>query len=61
MQQETRTINEAKLQAFMGKVVEDLAATFSSAMVLIGDQLGLYKAMAGAGPSMGSSPMPFAP
>jgi SAM-dependent methyltransferase len=50
MQQETKTINEAKLQAFMGKVVEDLAATFSSAMVIIGDKLGLYKAMAGAGP-----------
>jgi hypothetical protein len=40
MQQETKTINEAKLQAFMGKVVEDLAATFSSAMVIIGDKLG---------------------
>ena len=50
MQQETKAINEAKLQAFMGKVVEDLAATFSSAMVIIGDKLGLYKAMAGAGP-----------
>jgi SAM-dependent methyltransferase len=50
MQQETQTFDEAKLHAFMGKVVEDLAATFSSAMVLIGDKLGLYKAMAGAGP-----------
>jgi len=50
MQQETKTFDEAKLHVFMGKVVEDLATTFSSAMVLIGDKLGLYKAMAGAGP-----------
>src|SRR5947209_17801012 len=50
MQQETKTIDEAKLYAFMGKDVDDLAATFSSAMVLIGDQLGLYKTMAGALP-----------
>jgi SAM-dependent methyltransferase len=43
-------INEAKLQEFVGKAVQDIGATQSAALVVIGDQLGLYKAMAGAGP-----------
>jgi 2-polyprenyl-3-methyl-5-hydroxy-6-metoxy-1,4-benzoquinol methylase len=44
------TINEAKLNEFMGKAVGDIGAAASAVMVLIGDQLGLYKAMAEAGP-----------
>lgn len=47
---ETRTINEEKIGAFLGRVVGDLGATASSALVVIGDKLGLYKAMWGAGP-----------
>ncbi len=43
-------INEAKLNEFMGKFVGDLGATLNAALVVIGDKLGLYKAMAGAGP-----------
>src|SRR6185503_19640416 len=43
-------IDEAKLNEFMGKFVNDLGATMNAAMVVIGDKLGLYKAMAGAGP-----------
>ena len=42
-------IDEKKLEAFMGQAVGDLGATLSAALVVIGDQLGLYKAMAGAG------------
>src|SRR5215207_1865363 len=38
-------IDEAKLEQFMGQVVSDWAASFSSALVLIGDQLGLYRAL----------------
>jgi SAM-dependent methyltransferase len=34
----------------MGRVVGDFGSTISSALVVIGDKLGLYKAMAGAGP-----------
>jgi hypothetical protein len=30
----------------MGKVVNDLGATESTVLVIIGDKLGLYKAMA---------------
>jgi 2-polyprenyl-3-methyl-5-hydroxy-6-metoxy-1,4-benzoquinol methylase len=43
-------INEAKLQEFLGKAVGDMGAAISAILVHIGDKLGLYKAMAGAGP-----------
>jgi 2-polyprenyl-3-methyl-5-hydroxy-6-metoxy-1,4-benzoquinol methylase len=39
-----------KAQQFVGKVVVDCAATVSVALAVIGDQLGLYRAMAGEGP-----------
>ncbi len=39
-------MNEAKLHEFMGKVVADMGGAWMMAMVLIGDELGLYKAMA---------------
>jgi 2-polyprenyl-3-methyl-5-hydroxy-6-metoxy-1,4-benzoquinol methylase len=43
-------INEAKLNEFMGKAVGDMGAALSAALVVIGDRLGLYKAMAKSGP-----------
>jgi 2-polyprenyl-3-methyl-5-hydroxy-6-metoxy-1,4-benzoquinol methylase len=43
-------MDQAKLEQFMGQAVADLGAAISGLMVYIGDQLGLYKAMAGAGP-----------
>ena len=39
-----------KAGAFVGKVVTDCAATVSVALAVIGDQLGLYRAMAGGEP-----------
>ncbi len=45
-----KKIDEAKLGNFVGKLVSDAATTLSSALVLMGDQLGLYKAMATSGP-----------
>jgi SAM-dependent methyltransferase len=42
--------NEAKLQAFLARALYDLGAAQSGALVALGDRLGLYKAMAGAGP-----------
>lgn len=39
-----------KLNQFMGKVCADLGATMFAGLVLVGDRLGLYRAMAGAGP-----------
>jgi 2-polyprenyl-3-methyl-5-hydroxy-6-metoxy-1,4-benzoquinol methylase len=44
------TIDEGKLNAFMGKIVGDLGVTMSSALLVLGDRLGLYKAMAALGP-----------
>jgi SAM-dependent methyltransferase len=46
----TQTINEAKLQDFMGQFVGDLGAALSVATVMIGDKLGLYKSMADGEP-----------
>jgi len=43
-------INEQKLQQFMGQMVGELGAAMNAALVLIGEKLGLYKAMAGVGP-----------
>src|SRR5277367_1016348 len=39
-------INEEKLNAFLGKVVGDVGAAMSAALVVVGDKLGLYKALA---------------
>jgi SAM-dependent methyltransferase len=43
-------IDDIKLQAFMGQAVSELGATLGAALVVLGDRLGLYKAMADAGP-----------
>jgi len=45
----TISIDEAKLEAFMGQAVTDMGATISAPLFQIGEKLGLYKAMAGAG------------
>ena len=42
-------IDEAKLEAFMGQAVTDMGAIISAPLMVIGEKLGLYKAMAGAG------------
>src|SRR4051794_15511755 len=47
---EIPTIDEAKLEAFVGQAVVDMGAAISGLLVHLGDRLGLYKAMAGAGP-----------
>ena len=43
-------INEARLQEFMGKAVVDMGAAISVPLFILGERLGLYKAMASAGP-----------
>jgi SAM-dependent methyltransferase len=44
------TIDQNKLNAFMGQAVHDMGAALHAALVVVGDKLGLYKAMANAGP-----------
>ena len=46
----TTNIDQDKLNTFLGHVVGDMGAAMSAVLVVIGDKLGLYKAMAGAGP-----------
>jgi len=50
MHMSTAGIDEAKLEAFMGQAVTDMGAIISAPLMVIGEKLGLYKAMAGAGP-----------
>src|SRR5436305_14924731 len=38
-------IDQARLDEFMGRFVGDLGAAMSAALVVIGDRLGLYRAM----------------
>lgn len=42
-------INEDKLHQFLGSCVNDFGATMHAGLVVIGESLGLYKAMAAAG------------
>jgi SAM-dependent methyltransferase len=39
-------VSQARQQAFLGRVAQDLAAAHSAALVVIGDRLGLYRALA---------------
>lgn len=46
---EETPVNPSTLEAFVGQAVTDMAAAISGLMVHLGDRLGLYRAMAGAG------------
>ncbi len=50
MASSSKTIDQAKLDEFMGRFVGDLGAALSAALVVIGDRLGLYRAMADGEP-----------
>jgi SAM-dependent methyltransferase len=43
------TVDEQKLEAFMDRFIADMAATAHGATVVLGQRLGLYRAMAEAG------------
>lgn len=47
---ETTMIDRTKLESFLSRAVGDLSAGYGGVMVSLGMKLGLYKAMAGAGP-----------
>jgi 2-polyprenyl-3-methyl-5-hydroxy-6-metoxy-1,4-benzoquinol methylase len=42
--------DETKLNELVGKMVGDMGAAMSAALIVLGDRVGLYKAMDGAGP-----------
>jgi len=43
-------LDQKKVEEFLGKAIQDVAATFHAGLVLIGDKLGLYRALADGGP-----------
>lgn len=47
---ETAPVDQERLESFVHQAVGDLGAAISGLLVHIGDRLGLYKAMASAGP-----------
>jgi SAM-dependent methyltransferase len=47
---EASVIDQAKLETTLARAVGDLSAGYGGVMVSVGSKLGLYKAMAGAGP-----------
>lgn len=56
---ESATVRDARsaapdplmLEAYMGKMLGDMGAAISGALVIVGDRLGLYRALADNGPS----------
>ena len=46
----TTPLDEARMGAFVDQVFGDLTACYGGVMVTLGDRLGLYEALAGAGP-----------
>jgi ubiquinone/menaquinone biosynthesis C-methylase UbiE len=50
MQHTHNTIDSAKLDALVARAFGDLSAGYGGVMISVGNRLGLYKAMAGAGP-----------
>ena len=48
--QEPAAVDGAKLEQFVFRAVEEVGATLNAALVVMGDKLGLYRALAGAGP-----------
>src|SRR3954471_11085680 len=47
---EQQPLDMEKLQQFVFKAVDEVGATLNTALVVMGDNLGLYRAMNGAGP-----------
>jgi SAM-dependent methyltransferase len=45
------TIDQGKLEAFIGQFATDFGAALHASTVVVGDKLGLYKAMAASGPT----------
>lgn len=50
MDMSTPAIDQSKLEAFVMRAVGDISAAYGGVMVSLGHKLGLYKALAGAGP-----------
>jgi 2-polyprenyl-3-methyl-5-hydroxy-6-metoxy-1,4-benzoquinol methylase len=47
---QTPVVDTDKLMSFLGQVIGELGATVNAGLIVVGDRLGLYRAMASAGP-----------
>ena len=45
-----QTLDETRIEAFAGQIATEVGAALNAALVTVGDQLGLYRAMADAQP-----------
>jgi SAM-dependent methyltransferase len=45
-----KAVDEAKLEAFLGQAVTDMGAAMNGVLVMLGGELGLWRALHGAGP-----------
>lgn len=50
----TGPFDEAKAEAFVGRCVDDFSGTMTVLLAAVGDRLGLFKALADAGPATGA-------
>jgi 2-polyprenyl-3-methyl-5-hydroxy-6-metoxy-1,4-benzoquinol methylase len=50
MEATTSTVDEARLEQFLGQAVTDIGAAMNGVLVMMGGELGLWKALEGAGP-----------
>lgn len=48
--EEITEVDVEKLMSFVFRAVEEVGASLSTALVVLGDKLGFYRALAGAGP-----------
>jgi SAM-dependent methyltransferase len=48
--EDPRSFDPDKLMSFVFRAVDEVGATLNTALVVMGDKLGLYRALAGAGP-----------
>ena len=48
--QEPAAVNPDKLMSFVFRAVDEVGATLNTALVVMGDKLGLYRALADGGP-----------
>jgi SAM-dependent methyltransferase len=46
----TTVVDEARMEQFLGQAVTDMGAAMNAVLVLLGQELGLWPALAGAGP-----------
>ena len=48
--EERAAVDSDKLMGFVFRAVDEIGATLNTALVVMGDRLGFYRALAGAGP-----------